>query len=174
MRPQDQYTLMDTFSRYLTKQNKRLRIASLILVIIFSGMLVGGFFIPAKDSSGLTAKYAVLGFFLVLVVLYIGFTWHELRKYNPDNSLIIEAIKTRNGDNYFVWIYSLKRVVNGAPSYFIVFMGMNKKRYQVQVKTAEEFEIIGSLQAIITNVTYGYSDSIKKQYQQDPHSLVKR
>lgn len=157
-------------------QSNKLKWLCIILVVIYTAVFIGGLFIPAKNSTEAVAKYGVMGFFVRLrrmIFISLGIMWHELRKYHPTRSAILEALETRNGAHYFVWIYPLKKMVNGASSYFIIFMGMNKKRYQVQVKTMEELAIITNLQAVITNVTYGYSDSIKTQYRKDPYSLVK-
>ena len=52
--------------------------------------------------------------------------FYEKKKYRQNDSLIIEALKSRNANGFFTWIYPNKVIRNGVSSYFLVF-GTEKK-----------------------------------------------
>ena len=100
--------------------------------------------------------------------------FYEKKKYRPNDSLIIEALKSRNANGFFTWIYPNIVKRNGVSSYFLVFGTENKGRYNITLKSEEEFQLIESLAKIITNTSYGYSAEKAKQFRKDPASLRTR
>jgi len=174
MRLQNQEDLINTFNTYLTKQTNLLKKLTIILSIMFSLMAIGLLFIPAKNSDDRLIKYGIIGFFVCLDIFIIGLMIYETKKYRPNESLIIEAIKSKNADGFFIWIYPHKLVRNRVPTYSLIFGTEKKTRYRVTLKSEEEFQLIESLEKIITNTSYGYSAEKAKQFRKDPKSLRTR
>lgn len=174
MRIQNQEDLIITFNTYLTRQTKALNKLTVILAIMFLLMAFGLSFIPAKNSDDNLIKYGIIGFFVCMAVFIIGLMFYEKKKYRPNESLIIEALKSRNANGFFTWIYPNKVIRNGVSSYFLVFGTEKKSRYNITLKSEEEFQLIESIAKIITNTSYGYSAEKAKQFRRDPKSLRTR
>jgi|GEM_PF-4019689 len=174
MRIQNQEELIITFNTYLTKQTKALKKLTTILAVMFSLMAIGLFFIPAKNSEDNLIKYGIIGFFVCMAIFIIGLMFFEKKKYQPNESLLIEAIKSRNANGFFTWIYPNKVIRNGVSSYFLVFGTEKKSRYNITLKSEEEFKLIDSLEKVITNATYGYSAERAKLFRKEPKALRTR
>lgn len=172
MRSHDHHNLLEIFDKYLERQRKGSKRARLILVIVFAAIIVGLSFIPAKTDEDKMWKMAILVFFALVAVFTVIMSMREMKKYDPESSPILQAIKYKNQDNYFTWIYPLKHIYNGVPSYYLVFMSAKKKRYQIRLVSEEEFQIINSIQPVITNVTYGFSEDLKRKFKKDPKALL--
>ena len=174
MRIQNQEELIITFNTYLTKQTKALKKLTTILAVMFSLMAIGLFFIPAKNSEDNLIKFGIIGFFICMDIFIIGLMIYEMRKYRPNESMIIAAIKSRNADGFFTWIYPHKLIRNRVPSYFLIFGTEKKSRFRISLNSEEEFKLIESLEKTITNTSYGYSDEKAKQFRKNPTSLRTR
>lgn len=171
MRLQNQHDLANTFANYLVQQRKKSKVGMIILMSLFAVFIIGGSFIPAHDNTDFMWKMGILGFFALILLFLVYLSFNEGKKYDPDNSPVIKAIKYKNQDGYFTWIYPFKHIYNGIPSYYMVFMTKDKKRYQVNLQTENEFTIINSLQEVITNVTYGFTEEMKQRYKENPGAL---
>ena len=174
MRIQNQEDLIITFNTYLTRQTKALNKLTVILAVMFLLMAIGLSFIPAKNSDDSLIKYGIIGFFVCMAIFVIGLMFYEKKKYQPNESLIIEAIKSRNANGFFTWIYPNIVKRNGVSSYFLVFGTENKGRYNITLKSEEEFKLIESLGKVITNTTYGYSAERAKLFRKEPKALRTR
>jgi preprotein translocase subunit SecG len=174
MRLQNQEDLINSFNSYLIEQTKLLKKLTIVLSILFTLMAVGLVFIPAKNSEDTIIKYIIIVFFACIAIFIVVYMFYEKKKYKPNESLIIEAIKSKNANGFFTWIYPHKIVRNQLHSYFLIFGTEKKGRYSITLKSENEFQLIESLEKIITNVSYGYSTERAKQFRKDPTSLRTR
>lgn len=174
MRLQNQEDLINSFNSYLIEQSKLLKKLTIVLSISCTLAAVGLMFIPAKNSEDTIIKYIIIGFFGCMAIFVIGYMFYEKKKYQPNESPIIEALKSRNANGFFTWIYPHKIVRNHVHSYFLILGTEKRGRYRITLKSENEFKLIESLEKIITNTTYGYSAERAKQFRKDPTSLRMR
>lgn len=165
--------ILEVFEGLVAEQRKKSRRGAIIIFFIFSAIIIGGTFIPAKNHTEEIWKTVILGFFFGIMVLTIILSVLQYRLHDPEDSRILEAIRYGNADSYFCWIYPYKHVYNGGPSYFLMFMSTTKKKYQLSVKNEHQFNLIEQLQPIIRNVTYGYHENYAQDYKRNPRDLLR-
>lgn len=166
--------LLNLIKTKIAKQRKTNTIVAVVLAVVCLGFLSLGFIFPETHrQSDVIAKYSVMGvsFVLLLSCLY-WIKWIQ-GYYDPENSLLSEMIETNNKAGNIVWIYPYKLVYNGVPSYALIFKTNKGKEYNLGVDREEQNKILTMLQLSITNVTYGYSEALKKQFKKNPESLLK-
>ncbi len=169
----NQYELVQLVSNLLSAQIKRLKTVMIILVSATLFLAIILVFIPADTPNDRWIKLGMIAFFCGLALLSLIHIRSELKKYDPEHSAIIHAIQNRNQEHFFTWIYPHTLIRNHVASYFIIFESARKKRYRLLLTKEADFELIRSVQLLIGNVTYGYSDEAKKRYREDPKSLLK-